>query len=154
MWYVAGILVLVVVVGIFWRIHADIAPAQTVEAFFMNGNLDPAVTCEKVFPVTRTVPATKAVGRAALNELLKGPTEAERTGGYSSTIPFGVHVQSLTIQNGMARVDFDETLERAVGGACRVTAIRQQITETLKQFPTVQSVAISIDGRTDDILQP
>jgi len=35
-----------------------------------------------------------------------------------------------------------------------VTAIRAQITETLKQFPTVENVVISIDGRTEDILQP
>ena len=33
-------------------------------------------------------------------------------------------------------------------------AIRVQITETLEQFPTVDSVIISIDGRTEDILQP
>jgi len=35
-----------------------------------------------------------------------------------------------------------------------VAAIRAQIRETLKQFPTVDEVIISIDGRTEDILQP
>jgi len=45
-------------------------------------------------------------------------------------------------------------LEEAVGGSCRVTAIRSQIEQTLKQFSTVQSVIISIDNRTEDILQP
>ena len=144
-----GIIVLAVLV-FFLRPTATVS----LKVYFMNNTLDPQVTCEKVFPVVRSVSATQAVGRAALTELLGGPTEAERTAGYSTTIPTGVRIQSLTIQDGIARVDFDATLERSVGGSCRVSAIRQQITETLKQFPTVQSVIISIDGRTQDILQP
>jgi hypothetical protein len=35
-----------------------------------------------------------------------------------------------------------------------VAAISAQIRETLKQFSTVKGVIISIDGRTEDILQP
>jgi spore germination protein GerM len=60
----------------------------------------------------------------------------------------------LTIEDGVAKVDFNEQLEYEVSGSCRVSAIRAQITETLKQFPTVKEVIISIDGRTEDILQP
>lgn len=63
-------------------------------------------------------------------------------------------IQKLTIENNVARVDFDKQLEYQVGGSCRVAAIRAQITQTLKQFPTVKEVIISIDGRTEDILQP
>ncbi|PIP22172.1 MAG: hypothetical protein COX38_02115, partial [Candidatus Nealsonbacteria bacterium CG23_combo_of_CG06-09_8_20_14_all_39_25] len=48
----------------------------------------------------------------------------------------------------------DEQLEFQVGGSCKVSAIRAQITQTLKQFPTVDEVVISINGRTEDILQP
>ena len=51
-------------------------------------------------------------------------------------------------------VDFDPQLEFQVGGSCRVAAISSQIRQTLMQFPTVKSVIISIDGRTEDILQP
>lgn len=150
----------VVLVGILvwlvWYGFRDRLPAATttVKAYFMNSVLDPEVTCQATFPVVRTVPATQAVGRAALTELLKGPTPAEQADGYSTSIPAGVSIQALTISDGVARVDFDETLQRAVGGSCRVAAIRHQITDTLKQFPTVTSVVISIDGRTEDILQP
>lgn len=143
-----------VIVGIL-SFRRDASPRTLeVKAFFLNTTLDPEVTCQNVFPVTRTVPETQAVGRAAILQLLNGPTAGERAGGYQTTIPSGVTLQSLTIAGGIARVDFDETLERAVGGSCRVTAIRAQITETLKQFPTVKSVVISINGRTEDILQP
>lgn len=129
-------------------------PTMTVKAYFMSSVLDPDITCEKVFPVTRTIDITPAVGAAALGELLKGPTDAEQYHGYTTAIPDDVHLKKLTIVGGVARADFDEALERGVGGSCRVGLIRRQITETLKQFSTVSSVIISIDGRTEDILQP
>jgi len=128
--------------------------AMTVKAFFNNSQMDPEVSCNKVFPVERTVAKTPAVARAALEELLKGVTDGEKNAGFFTSINPGVKIQSLTIENGVAKVDFDEQLEAQVGGSCRVSAIRAEITETLKQFSTVKSVVISINGRTEDILQP
>ncbi|MEK7211616.1 MAG: GerMN domain-containing protein [Patescibacteria group bacterium] len=124
------------------------------KVFFNNDKLDPEYSCNKVFAVEREVAKTEAVARAALEELLAGPSDAEKSSGYFTSINPGVKIQKLTIENGVAKVDFDETLERAVGGSCRVSAIRAEISETLKQFPIVKSVIISIDGRTEDILQP
>lgn len=125
-----------------------------IKAYFNNDKLDPEFSCNKIFPIERTIPKTPAVGRAALEELLKGPTDKEKEDGYFTSISPGVKIQSLTIENEVAKVDFDETLEFQVGGSCRVSAIRAQITQTLKQFPTVKDVIISINGRTEDILQP
>ncbi len=125
-----------------------------VKVYFNNDKMDPEFSCNKVFPVERQIVKTKAVARAALEELLKGATENEKSLGFFSNINPGVKIQKLTIENGVARVDFDEQLEYQVGGSCRVAAIRWEITETLKQFPSVQSVIISINGRTEDILQP
>jgi len=73
---------------------------------------------------------------------------------YFTSICPCVKIQKLTIADGIAKVDFDQVLENAVGGSCRVTAIRAQINETLKQFSTVKEVIISVNGRTEDILQP
>ncbi len=126
----------------------------TVKVFFNNNNLDPQVSCNKVFPVNRQVPQTTSIARAALQELLKGPTLADENAGYFTSLNNGVKIQSLKIENNTAYVDFDNQLEYQVGGSCRVSAIRAQIAETLKQFSTVQDVVISIDGRTEDILQP
>ena len=102
----------------------------------------------------REILKTPAVGLAALRELIAGPTSAEKRMGYGTVINPGVVVQKLTIESGVASVDFNEELERQVGGSCRVSAIRAQIEETLKQFSTVKEVIISINGRTQDILQP
>jgi len=125
-----------------------------IKVFFNNSKMDPEFSCNKVFPVQRTIPKTEAIARAAIEELLKGPTEQEKTDDYFTSINSGVEIQKLTIKDGIARIDFDEQLEFQVGGSCRVSAISSQITETLKQFSTVEQVIISINDRTEDILQP
>lgn len=126
-----------------------------VSAYFSNptGAKEAQLDCSVVEPVKRRVPKTAAVAEAALTELLKGPTAAEHNAGYVSAIPRGVKMNSLSVTNGVAKVDFSKALEPG-GGACAVTGIRAQIEKTLMQFSTVKSVTISVDGKTDDILQP
>lgn len=126
-----------------------------VKVFFSSTKLnEDMIDCSLVFPVTREIEKSVAVGRVALTELFKGTTFTEEEDKYFTNIPDGVVINSLDITDGVAKVDLNSKLEEGVGGSCRVTAIRAQITETLKQFPTVDSVIISIDGQTEDILQP
>ncbi len=124
------------------------------QAYFSNSNLDPEITCEKVFAVDRFLPRTQAVARAALEELLKGTTDEEMLAGYSTSLNTGVKINSLVIDKGVAKVDFNEALENGVAGSCRVGVIRLQIINTLKQFSSVSNVIISVNGKTEDILQP
>lgn len=128
---------------------------QTVKVFFNNTIFDPGLTdCSKVYPVNRQITSTQAVGRAALEQLLEGLISGESDNGYLTNLNTGIKIQKLAIENGVAKVDFNEQLQYQVGGSCRTAAITAQITETLKQFPTVKQVIISIDGATEDILQP
>jgi hypothetical protein len=127
---------------------------KKVQVFFNNTNLDPEISCNKVFPVIRTVEDSPAIATMAIEELLKGLTGDEERQGYNNSIPVNVKLNKINIKDGTAFVDFNEELEKGVGGSCRVTSIRAQITETLKQFSSVQNVTISINGRTEDILQP
>mgnify|MGYP005847417127 CR=1 FL=1 len=105
-------------------------------------------------PVERTIPKTAAIGRAAIEELLKGPTPEEEAQGLDNPIPSNARLLSLKIVDGVAYADFDEALQFGVGGSVRTMAIRKMITLTLMQFSTVKEVIISIEGRTEDILQP
>lgn len=125
---------------------------MTVKAYF--GNSSAGTECEKVVSVSREIPKTVATGRAALEELLEGPTASEKNSGYTTAINPGVKINSLTIENGVAKADFSEQLNMNVAGSCRVNAIRAQITETLKQFSSVNEVIISVNGNSEDILQP
>ncbi|MFH1968530.1 MAG: GerMN domain-containing protein [bacterium] len=126
-----------------------------IKVYFNNSRLDIEASCNKVFPTEREILKIEAIGSAALWQLLAGPTETEKNDGFLTSINHGVKLQSLAIdENGTALADFDGQLEAGVGGSCRVSAIRSQITETLKQFPTIKNVIISINGRTEDILQP
>ncbi len=108
---------------------------------------------EEVVPVEREVAYTQEVGRVALENLLEGPTQEEEQEGYSTAISEGTELLSLSIENGVAYADFSEELE-VDGGSAMVTSIRDQITMTLTQFETINEVEISIEGETEDILQP
>lgn len=131
------------------------AETVTFNVYFTNTIEDPSLLdCEKVYPVSRTVPFTLAVGRASIEELLLGPTATEKASGYISQIPTDAGLNSISIVNGVAYVDFDEELDSEVGGSCRVTAIRSQIENTLLQFESVNEVVVTIDGVSEDILQP
>ena len=151
-------------VGVFFRFApAPASPAGSgahppaaseVTVYYGNSNLNPgSADCSAVFPVTRET-REPIKGYAALDELLKGPTWAEQNAGYYTSINGGVKLNSLTIIDKTAYADFDAQIEKEVGGSCRVTAIRSQITQTLMQFPTVRSVIVSVDGRASDALQP
>lgn len=126
----------------------------TVRIYFPNSQLDQSMSCSKVFPLERVIPYTQAVGQTTLAELLKGPTQKETSLGYATHIPQGTTVKKLRIEKGVAYVDFSEQLDKNIAGSCTVSAIRSQITETLKQFPTVQEVIISVNGNSTEILQP
>jgi len=102
--------------------------------------------CNTTYAVTRTVPATSAVARAALGELLKGPSPADASAGFFTSINQGVTIKQLTINGGVAQVDLSQPLIPAGAAACLKDGARAQITETLKQFPTVKSVIISVNG--------
>ncbi len=126
-----------------------------VKVYFGNTELAGSSSdCSLVYPVERLISKTPATARAALEQLLGGTNAEEKTQEYFSSINSGVKINSLTIDNGTAKVDFDSQLENQLGGSCRVTAIRAQITETLEQFPSVQNVIISVNGSVEEALQP
>ncbi|MFA6435765.1 MAG: GerMN domain-containing protein [Candidatus Gracilibacteria bacterium] len=131
---------------------------KNISIFFGNTEKNPEMLdCGQVYPVSRIIaqiiPVEKAM-EATIQKLLKGPTETEVSEGYFTSINDNVTLQSLSINKNTVSVDFDKTLEQAVGGSCRVSAIRAQIEKTLLQFDGITQVQISINGQTEDILQP
>ncbi|HLD71800.1 MAG TPA: Gmad2 immunoglobulin-like domain-containing protein, partial [Candidatus Peribacteraceae bacterium] len=114
----------------------DGSQTMNVNVFFGHESADPNASCEDVFAVRRIVPKTSSVALAALQELVKGPTETEMDEAMFSSLPMGTSVKGLVINDGTARVTFDSKM-KFVAGSCLVQAIRAQVERTLMQFPTV-----------------
>lgn len=135
-------------------VRFSVTETATVKVFFGNQEDATEMDCSVTHARERVIAKTPAVARAALEQLLAGPTLAEKQAGFFTSINAGVKLKSLSIEEGTAFADFDEQLGASVGGSCRVVSIRSQIEETLRQFPSVKKVVISIEGKIEDILQP
>jgi len=127
---------------------------MTIEVYFNNSEMNTDQDCSKVFSAERTIEKTQAPARKAIELLIAGPTEEEKENGYLSSVNTDTEINSLSIEDGTAYIDFNENLEKEVGGSCLVQSIKSQIEETLKQFSTVNNVVISVEGETETILQP
>jgi len=134
------------------------APVEAMElkVFFGNSERDPQVqACDVSYPVPRRIAVeTKDLTRAVLAELLQGPSLIEQGQKFFTSIPQGVTIRSLSWDEGKLLIDFSSALTEGVAGSCNVMAIRSQIERTVKQFPSVKEVVISVDGKSDEILQP
>jgi hypothetical protein len=122
---------------------------------------------EEIVLVERHVPRTTQIASAALHELLWGPAPGE---AYATSLPVPgevlvssartaawgsrVRLLKLTITDGVALANFGPELRAYGGGSARVALIRNQIEETLRQFPSVSEVVIAVDGQTEGVLEP
>ncbi len=96
-----------------------------------------------LYPVQRII-HSKFPEKAALIELLLGPTQAERDSGYSSNL-MNLRLSSLNLRNSKAVVKLAGTLRLA--GTLSGPRLRLQVEKTLKQFPRIQKVELYINGR-------
>jgi spore germination protein GerM len=94
---------------------------------------------------------TNSPARAALEALLAGPTPEEASKGYGGLIgaeEFGIG--SLKIRNGTARVNFVSSRTWAGwSGDLSAHWFRKAVELTLRQFPTVRRVIVSLNGDPD-----
>ncbi len=127
----------------------------TVQVHFVDTSLsENSLFCDHTADVSRSTAKIKSVARFALEQLFAGPSYFEKVRGYTTSINSGVTIKSLTVDDRVAYVDLSDEAQEGVAGSCWVTSIRAQIEATLKQFPSVDSVVISVDGEVDEALQP
>lgn len=108
------------------------------------------VAGERAVPVSRDVPRVPRIGAAVLEELLAGPTGAERRRGLGTEVPEGTRLRGLTITDGVATVDLSGDFEEG-GGTLGLTLRLAQVVCTLDQFPTVDGVRFALDGAVVDV---
>lgn len=90
----------------------------------------------------RTTPGLKA----AITDLLAGPTTQEKALGLTSAIPSGTKLNSATQVGATAQLDFTDALG-TVSGREEVLAFAQ-IVATSTSLPGVQQVQVAIAGQT------
>ncbi len=118
-----------------------------ISLYFNNSRFDKAYACEKTAAVRRQVEDSSRPEEAALLLLLVGPTAEEKTNGYFSSLVPGLALNSLEIDNNIARADFNEVLKEKAEGSCGLVAAESQIVQTLKQFSAVKKVVITVAGK-------
>ncbi len=105
--------------------------------------------CEAVAPVTRLVPPPELL-TGAFEALLAGPTDEELEVGYGSWFSpeTGWSVESVTISDGVAWIDFseDSPLIPNASTSCGSMALRAQLDSTAMQFPAVEKTVYSFGG--------
>ncbi len=123
--------------------------------YFGNSIKNPNLNdCTLVYPVKRNI------GRAlpwlsTMQELIKGPTEKEKTEGYVALFPINTSINSINLDTGTLSIDFSKAIEEnftSCSGSLRLTSIEK----TFLEFPNIKKIKLGVDGNwnRDEILQP
>lgn len=126
---------------------------KQVSVYFKNKNMGSPTNCSKVFPVSRTILNAETFGPGAIEALLRGVSGKEKESGYFTDIGAEVVLNRFEIKNRMAYIDFDSSLNKNIN-ACQMTSIKSQIENTLNSLPDIDSVVISINGKTKGVSEP
>jgi hypothetical protein len=102
---------------------------------------------ERLIAVQREIQPTLAVGRAAVEQTIVGPSVAEKSAspGLFTSIPDGTTLLGLEVKDGLATVNLSREFESG-GGSSSMFGRLAQIVYALTQFPTVDRVAFELDG--------
>lgn len=105
-----------------------------------------------LLPVARQVETTQAVGRAAMERLLAGPTKAETEGipAITTMIPYGTRLLGLTIAEDVATVDLSAEFG-ATDDSAVVAQRAAQVVFTLSRFDSVAEVLFRQEGKAVSI---
>jgi len=94
-----------------------------------------------------TIPKTTQVAKTAVEQLINGRPVTENA---FKVLPKGTKVLGISINNGLATVDFTrEVLEANVGSSGEALGI-QSIVNTLTEFPAINKVAFKVEGKLDE----
>lgn len=123
--------------------------SSSVTVYFLCSDLLPA----DVRPVTRPVPERTL--RAALAELLAGPNAAETRQGYDTTFdgPAQGLLRDVTIDDGLATVDFIDRLSDFAGTTFQNAALVAMLNTTVFEFDEIDAVAYQIEGSSENFCE-
>lgn len=126
---------------------ADLMVAIVLIAVDDNGQSGVKTGCgDSAVPVQVQIPYTQGLLRAALERLLALKDQYYgQSGLYNALYQSDLRLEGVAIQDGAAAIDLSGTLK--LGGECDNPRVEAQLTQTALQFPTVTSVAITLNGK-------
>ena len=125
---------------------------MTIKLYFPNTRRDDSDCPVKVYPVTRMIPKTEGVARAALEQLFSGPTSREKAQGYYSDFSEATtsFLISVNVKNKAAYVNLrDLSSTSSIGNfttSCGGSNFFGQVENTLKQFSSIKKVFFAMEG--------
>jgi len=99
---------------------------------------------QRMVAIRRELPPGLGVARASLEELLRG--EVPR--GCDRPLPPGTELLGVSVEDGLAMVDFSEQLQAGFrGGSDNEQVTVYSIVNTLTSLPTIDEVQILVEGK-------
>ncbi|MCL6471224.1 MAG: GerMN domain-containing protein [Firmicutes bacterium] len=104
---------------------------------------------EKLVAETRQIAKTQDVAKSIMEELVKGPKDK----GLYPTVPPDTKINAVTINGGVASVDFSRSfIDGNPGGSTGEIMAVYSVVNTLTELPGIQKVQILIDGKPVDTI--
>lgn len=95
------------------------------------------------------LPDTNEPARAALEELINTNPVVP---GAARVLPLATEIKGINVKDGLATVDFSkEVLDANVGASGEALGI-QSIVNTLTEFPEIEKVSFTVEGKTDEAM--
>jgi germination protein M len=126
------------------------AQPTTISVYYLRA----ATRGDKLGAAHREMNATTIdrAAKAAMRELIQGPTKAEREAGLKSDLPKKTEVLGIELDEATKRATVNLSPDFAPEGKDLDVAHLAQVVFTLTQFPNVERVAITIEGKPLDLL--
>lgn len=101
-----------------------------------------------IIPVMRRIPRAEGIGKTAINLLIDEPGLREDLAlvGLLPVLPAGTEVIGMSINEGLAKVNFNENL-LSYETEVDEKAIIQSLVYTLTEFDTIDKVQLLVDGK-------
>ena len=107
---------------------------------------------EKLAVVGRPLNPGLSPLKQAVEALLAGPSERERSEGYTTMIPIGVKILQVKAEKSVAIINLNRQLEEYGGGSTKVEGIVAQLVYTATEIPGIEKAWIWVEGQRSVVL--
>jgi spore germination protein GerM len=118
---------------------------QKVSLYYPNSRQTKGFQCAQVFAIETNIDKTTDPAKNTLTQLFKGPTDKDLSKGYSTSLSSDLTINNFKIDSQTALLDLNKNISLS-SEKCKIASAIAQISQTLKQFPEIKNVKISINN--------